>query len=286
MKQQTTDRGREVLNDGMDIHAGSSICKGENNFLEKFYKAAPVGITVEGSNTLTRNLIIFGQGLNKSHPYLYPIIDSLLENNESKFTKHLSSLIKHVLIMYGKSLFVNFNISRDIYKDLDNHTVKFAHLANYVALKGGKLKQEQFLSADMADIFSNLYLAHSVKWVNEIDNISPFLTEYCISTLLNENQRIINRVVGNYGFLECIPILHLKRKERNECYHQRELVINEILNNNKLMNAIKKDVYVKDTILEKLEELNNLHSDSEAYKTLYNDVIQVGEYPNVRIDPL
>jgi len=286
MKQQTTDRGREVLNDGMDIHAGSSICKGENNFLEKFYKAAPVGITVEGSNTLTRNLIIFGQGLNKSHPYLYPIIDSLLENNESKFTKHLSSLIKHVLIMYGKSLFVNFNISRDIYKDLDNHTVKFAHLANYVALKGGKLKQEQFLSADMADIFSNLYLAHSVKWVNEIDNISPFLTEYCISTLLNENQRIINRVVGNYGFLECIPILHLKRKERNECYHQRELVINEILNNNKLMNAIKKDVYVKDTILEKLEELNNLHSDSEAYKTLYSDVIQVGEYPNVRIDPL
>ena len=217
---------------------------------------------------------------------MYPIIDSLLENNESKFTKHLSSLIKHVLLMYGKSLLVNFHISRDIYKDLDNHTVKFAHLANYVALKGGKLKQEQFLSADMADIFSNLYLAHSVKWVNEIDNISPFLTEYCISTLLNENQRIINRVVSNYGFLECIPILHLKRKERNECYHQRELVINEILNNNRLMNTLKKDVYVKDTILEKLEELNNLHSDSEAYKELYNEVIQVGEYPNVRRDPL
>ena len=52
------------------------------------------------------------------------------------------------------------------------------------------------------------------------------------------------------------------------------------------MNAIKKDVYVKDTILEKLEELNNLHSDSEAYKELYNEVIQVGEYLNVRIDPL
>ena len=32
MKQQTTDRAREVLNYGMDIHAGSSICLGENNF--------------------------------------------------------------------------------------------------------------------------------------------------------------------------------------------------------------------------------------------------------------
>ena len=35
MKQQTTDRGREVLNDAMDIHAGASICIGESNFLEK-----------------------------------------------------------------------------------------------------------------------------------------------------------------------------------------------------------------------------------------------------------
>ena len=70
MKQQTTDRAREVLNHAMDIHAGSAICLGENNFLEKFYRSAPIGITVEGSNTLTRNLIIFGQGLNKSHPHL------------------------------------------------------------------------------------------------------------------------------------------------------------------------------------------------------------------------
>jgi acyl-CoA dehydrogenase len=45
MKEQTTERAREVLNHGMDIHAGSAICLGENNFLEKFYRSAPVGIT-------------------------------------------------------------------------------------------------------------------------------------------------------------------------------------------------------------------------------------------------
>ena len=60
MKQQTTDRARTVLDGGMDIHAGSAICLGENNFLEKFYRSAPIGITVEGSNTLTISLIIFG----------------------------------------------------------------------------------------------------------------------------------------------------------------------------------------------------------------------------------
>ena len=46
MKQQTTDRAREVINHGMDIHAGSSICHGYGNFMEKFYRSAPVGITV------------------------------------------------------------------------------------------------------------------------------------------------------------------------------------------------------------------------------------------------
>jgi acyl-CoA dehydrogenase len=59
MKQQTTDRAREVIDYGMDIHAGSAICLGENNFMEKFYRSSPIGITVEGSNTLTKNLIIF-----------------------------------------------------------------------------------------------------------------------------------------------------------------------------------------------------------------------------------
>ena len=40
MKQQTTDRARDILNEAMDIHAGGAICLGDNNFLEKFYRAA------------------------------------------------------------------------------------------------------------------------------------------------------------------------------------------------------------------------------------------------------
>ena len=61
MKQQCTERGRFVLNEALDIHGGAGICLGYSNFLEKFYRSAPIGITVEGSNTLTRSLIIFGQ---------------------------------------------------------------------------------------------------------------------------------------------------------------------------------------------------------------------------------
>merc|ERR1711871_1802917 len=105
----------------MDIHAGSSICLGENNFLEKFYRSAPIGITVEGSNTLTKNLILFGQGLNKSHPFIYPILDNILNNDIEGFK-------------------INF---KNIMSQLEKQTISFAHLSNIVALKGGAIKREQ-----------------------------------------------------------------------------------------------------------------------------------------------
>jgi len=95
MKQQTTDRSRIVLNDAMDIYAGSGICLGENNFLEPIYRNTPIGITVEGSNTLTRNLIIFGQGLNKSHPYISNILEDILTDDLNKFKKDFNNILSH-----------------------------------------------------------------------------------------------------------------------------------------------------------------------------------------------
>ena len=97
MKEQTTERARIVLNEAMDIHAGASICLGYSNFLEKFYRCAPVGITVEGSNTLTRSLIIFGQGLNKSHPHIFPILDSILQNDEATFLQNFKEIVSCIL---------------------------------------------------------------------------------------------------------------------------------------------------------------------------------------------
>merc|ERR1711988_795632 len=196
MKQQTTDRARDVLNYGMDIHAGSSICLGDNNFLEKFYRSAPIGITVEGSNTLTKNLIIFGQGLNKSHPFIYPILDNILNDDLQGFKTNFKNIVKHSLSMYGKSFIPNFD--NNIMNQLSKQTVNFAHLSNIVALKGGSIKKEQFLSADMADIFSNIYLAYSIAWEYENNKTSKILTEYCIQRLINENQKIINKIVDNY----------------------------------------------------------------------------------------
>ena len=277
MKQQTTDRARIVLNNAMDIHAGSSICLGENNFLEKFYRSAPIGITVEGSNTLTRNLIIFGQGLNKSHPYIYPILESILEDDQKKFEKGFNKILFHSLSLYTNSFIPN--LGSDINSKLNKQIADFANLSNFVALKGGAIKREQFLSADMADIFSNLYLAYAVRYYEENNNISKYITQYCIDRLVEENQMIINRVISNIGILG-IPLIHMKKNVKVDSYKDRENVINEVMNNKNIIENIRENLYEKDTILEKLNKLNDLDLKSEQYKELYNEVIQVGEYKN------
>ena len=272
MKQQTTDRARDVINHGMDIHAGSAICLGDNNFMEKFYRSSPIGITVEGSNTLTRNLIIFGQGLNKSHPYIYPILENILNDDADGFKQNFKNIVGHSLSMYGKSWAINSDI-------LEKQTVQFANLANFIALKGGAIKKEQSLSADMADLLSNLYLGYGVKWYQENNNVSEKLSNYCINRLATENQIIINRIIDNSGALK--PFLfHMKKKVKSVNYDDNRNIIDEVINNTKIMNEIKKDIYTKDTVLEKLERLTNLDNKSDEYKEIYNDVIQVAEYPN------
>ena len=272
MKQQPTERARDVLNDAMDIHAGGAICLGDTNFLEKFYRAAPIGITVEGSNTLTKYLMIFGQGLNKSHPHIYPILENILENNEKDFHKNFKKIMEHSVNLYMKSL-TNY----DCKTDLEKQTLQFANLSNFIALKGGALKAEQMLSGDMADILSNLYLAHSVKWYDDNYKVSSSLTEYCINRLCQENQTLFNRILDNNIHLKFI-LFNVKKPIKEDNYVNRKKIIDELLNNNTLMEHVKKNIYIENNIIADLIKLDELDINSKEYSKLYDEIIQVGEY--------
>ncbi len=275
MKQQTTERGRCVLNNAMDIHAGAAICIGNNNFLEKFYRAAPIGITVEGSNTLTRSLIIFGQGLNKSHPYIYPILDSVLENDKDRFSENFNNMVKHSIVLYFKSLVPTILSNTS---ELDKQIIDFANLTNFVALKGGGLKAQQMLSGTMADIFSNLYLAISVKYYQQCYNASDKLTEYIISNLVNINRGLINTVIDNMGY-ERYLLLHLKSGVKNTCYTTEREVFNEIMSNKNIINEIKKNIYIDNNILHDLSSAGDINDKSSVtYKILHDKIINVDEY--------
>ena len=274
MKQQTTDRAREVLNDGMDIHGGSAICLGENNFLEKFYRSAPIGITVEGSNVLTRNLIIFGQGLNKSHPHIFPILETILQDNSDEFHKKFQNILNHSVLLYMKALKTSFSKTT-----LENQTILFANLANFIALQGGKLKSHQMLSSSMADILSNLYLAHSIQNYENQNKVSEKLTNYCIQELLYKNQQTINHVIQNVPYLKCIVGFSLKSVNA-PTYKMKQDLINEVHNNSRILKELHNDIQVRNSPIQKLLQLDELNMDSDEYKKLYDEVIQVGEFEN------
>ncbi len=267
MKQQTTERGRIVLNEAMDIHAGSAICLGESNFLEKYYRSIPIGVTVEGSNTLTRSLIIFAQGLNKSHPYIFPILESILNDDLKSFKTNFNNMVKHSLKLYFSCIDKNKNLEQEI--------VRYAALTNFVALKAGALKKEQMLSGDMADIFSNLYLAISVRYYQNIYKSSPLFSNYIIERLLNENRVIMKRVVNNLGPERYLlkPILV---EPTQISYKKNRDIFNEIMNNKKIITEVEKNIYIKkDSILNDLRQYTQQFDED-----LYNKIINVGEFKN------
>ena len=82
MKYHATTRMRDAITDAMDVHSGKAVIDGPLNYLLPSYRAIPIGITVEGANIVTRNLIIFGQGAIRAHPHLLDEIEALQEPDE------------------------------------------------------------------------------------------------------------------------------------------------------------------------------------------------------------
>ena len=289
MKQQTTERARNVLNHGMDIYSGSAICTGENNFFTKFYNSSPVGITVEGSNTLTRGLIIFGQGLNKSHPYIFPIFQSIQDDNLGDFKNNFNKLVGELACNYVSLLnpIRNCMIKDQPQRRLDNATLKFSVLANFVALMGGSIKSKQMISGNMADILSNLYLSYGLLWYhchhphdNNKNNVNLLLRNECMDYLLNELEYKMNLVVDNYPISVLRPfLLPVKNTIRMPILENKNKLYKFILENHELHELFKKDIYYKGTVLEKMENLSKLNPGTREYQQLYQNIISVGEYP-------
>ena len=278
MKQQTTERSRRVLLDGMDIYAGSAICEGKNNFFTKFYNASPVGITVEGSNTLTRSLIIFGQGLNKSHPYIYNIFDAIQTNDLKKFRKEFNSMLGFTLNLYLSSLLPSSKNKR-----LEHITKKYANLANFIALLGGKIKSEQMISGAMADCLSSIYLANSVIWYhnNFAENVPIEIKDYCIHRLCAEAEEKLNLVIENYPNPLVRTLLNPTRcKTPYRKFKDENALYTTIVKSNEVQKLLKENVYYENTVLQDLETLTSLKQckDKTEYNALYKRVISVGEF--------
>ena len=167
-------------------------------------------------------------------------------------------------------------------RELEKQTVNFAALANFLALKGGALKREQYLSGLVADYFSNLYLAYSVKWYQEQFQVSHTLTDYCLERLLSENRNTLRKILQNERSLSFL-FWHLNTKSQDVTFTRQKEILEEVKNNSQILEHIKQDLYLEDNILEDLQNLERYDKDSSEYQKIYQRVINVGEYDNINL---
>jgi acyl-CoA dehydrogenase len=183
-KYHMTEFARKAVNDAMDIHGGRGIMMGPHNYLARCYQSIPITITVEGANILTRNLIIFGQGVIRCHPYLRGEIQALSNPNETKGIEELDAVLgKHmgyVLSNFTRLIVSTFTggwISRTYplkpfqrsIKQLSRMSLALSFISDMTLLMfGGKLKRYERLSARLSDVLSYLYLASAaLKYFKE-----------------------------------------------------------------------------------------------------------------------
>ncbi len=222
MKYHATEKFREVINDSMDVLGGSAIIRGEKNFLAHAYFALPISITVEGANILTRNLMQFGQGLIKSHPYIYKQINALKDNDvkafDDAFFSHVglatSALCKTVVYYLTRGFFISTKGEFQRYKQkLVWVSADFTFLTNLaLAVIGPALKKRENISARFGDILSYSYLITATlrEYENNPNKEHRDLVDYVCHYAFNEIQIAREDIYNNIGVLRIfIPFMKL-----------------------------------------------------------------------------
>ncbi|MDN3525588.1 acyl-CoA dehydrogenase [Halomonas sabkhae] len=170
LKSQLTEFQRVILADAMDIHGGKAVTLGPRNYLGIGYSANPVAITVEGANIMTRNLMIFGQGAIRCHPYVLEELAAKDADDVKAFDRAFFSHAGLILgnaaraltqgLGLGKSDVPFDKVAAPYAQDIARLSAGFGLAADAaMASLGSQLKQREMLSARLGDVLSNLYLA-------------------------------------------------------------------------------------------------------------------------------
>jgi acyl-CoA dehydrogenase len=203
VKYHTTELGRMIVNDAMDIHGGKGICLGPHNYLGRGYESAPIAITVEGANILTRSMIIFGQGAMRCHPYIYAELEAakLTDAKESliafdkAFIGHLSYSISNFVRTFVLSITSGFftivpkgKKTRRYFQHATRLSSAFALFSDMTLIVlGGTVKRKESISGRVGDILSELYLLSAVlkhfQVQGEQDDDLPLMNWACQSCL-------------------------------------------------------------------------------------------------------
>ena len=173
LKAYSTEVGREIGTDAMDIFSGAGVMQGPNNILGRGYCGAPVGITVEGANIMTRTLIIFGQGATRCHPYALKVVHAVEQGDAAAFRNNLLAWFGQFGMTIGRTVVRTLTRGLSAGSPVGGETATYYRRLNWAASRyamltnlamffiGGKLKARGKLTGRYADALAWQLIATS-----------------------------------------------------------------------------------------------------------------------------
>lgn len=213
LKHYTTEMARELAIDGMDVFSGAGVMQGPNNILGKGYCGAPVGITVEGANIMTRTLIIFGQGATRCHPNALNVVKALQADDEKTALRNVAAWIGRFFLNIGRStvryltrgLTAGSPVSgptATYWRRLGWAASRFAVLTDLAMFTiGGKLKARGNLSGRFADALAWQLLAAATlrRWEAEGRRAEDLpLVRYACDHAMAQIQQAFDGIYANF----------------------------------------------------------------------------------------
>ncbi len=261
-KYHLTEMGRDIINDTMDVLGGKAIQFGPNNFIGFCYQSFPISITVEGANILTRNLIIFSQGIMKFHPYLLKEIECFSEKTKASVTEFEQLFSKHsfrVCALIVKNIY--YNLIKIFYPVLPRKfgcksrinyfSNSLAILSEFVLIYFGKrFKTRERVVANLGDVLSYVYISYAVIRYNQQN--ADLDDEKLFAWSINYLQFNIYDAFNNIFLL--IPSLFFSKmmrmflfpygiSQKKEYFKYEYDVVNSLAHNNKLREQLTRQCY-------------------------------------------
>lgn len=216
-KYHLTEKMRDSISDSMDVHGGKGICMGPNNYLARGYQGAPVAITVEGANILTRSMIIYGQGAIRCHPYVLAELEAAgnkdfgqaLRDFDHALFGHIgfamSNVFRSIWFSVSGSRLVSTpysDVTKRYYQLLTRYSTNLAMLSDIAMLTlGGDLKRRERISARLGDVLSHLYMASAtLKRFNDEGRLAEDapLMQWAVEDSLYKIQVAIDELISNF----------------------------------------------------------------------------------------
>ena len=212
-KRWMTEAMRDVMNDAMDVVGGAGISRGPRNILSAGYTGAPISITVEGANILTRSMIVFGQGAIRCHPFAQKEIDAVAAKDLGAFDRAFFGHVGFIFTNAARSVVLSatggyvagvpLGGPEGYYmKQLTRLSASFAIVSDIsMGVLGGGLKRMEKMTGRLADVLAWMYMGsaavHRFRQDGCPERDLPYM-RWAAQTALYEAEQALLGVIRNF----------------------------------------------------------------------------------------